>query len=72
MGKREQHGPRHAEHVTDLGTRAHEEVLHDVGKGFPAFENAGVQRETRASHVSEATRTMALLAPAFLGWRVFR
>ena len=63
MGKREQHGPRHAEQVADMGTRAHEEVLHDVGKGFPAFENAGVQRETR---------TTALLAPVFLGWRVFR
>src|ERR1035437_6793783 len=33
----EQRCPSHAEHVAEVRARAHDDVLHDVGKGAPSF-----------------------------------
>ena len=36
-------GPRHAEHVSEIGTRTHKEILHYVAKRFSPFENSVMQ-----------------------------
>src|ERR1035437_426897 len=35
--------PRHAEHVAEVRTRTHDDVLHDVGEGAPPFVHSLVQ-----------------------------
>jgi len=44
-GEERQHrcGDRHAQHIAEVGTGAHKQVLHDVAEGAPAFHDALMQ-----------------------------